>query len=614
MYPMSSPRLVAASWRWSVALVAAAAAVVSFALLSSVNAAPSGFSSFTPSSATQPALSPALSALAATSPDKGVEVLVQFEAGINETAARETVRVAGGDAGRALPLINGLHVRMTAAEAQRLSIDTRVKAVSPNAAVESEAALDPSKLATSYVHSLRAEKMWASGYTGEGVGVAVVDTGIQGDLPDFRKSESDGTSRVVASAVVNPGAENAGDSFGHGTHIAGLIAGNGANRPSGDPLQGKYVGVAPDANLISVKVSDETGAATVMDVIDGLQWIIDNKATYNIRIANLSLKSSVAESYKTDPLDAAVEAAWFNGIVIVAAAGNLGGNADAVNYAPANDPYVITVGGVDDKGTKGIEDDQLAPWSSRGTTQDGFEKPEIIAPGAKLASTMAPNAKYKELCPSCIVDGDYFRVGGTSMAAAVVSGEIAQLLEAKPGLTPNQVKAVVYKRSRPVTSDVTSTGVLVAADGTPLPTTTTVTTTVTGAEAASDKAINNPTPLPMNVGLTPNELINPVTGNIDYSRASWSRASWSDATDVLRASWSRASWSRASWSRASWSASQFSCSDFERASWSRASWSSEDIAAAQADCVAIDPTRASWSRASWSRASWSRASWSTFFG
>ena len=593
-------------------MVAAAAALATASIASLVSSAPGGLTWIVPSS-DRAALAPALASIAATTPQRGVEVIVQFETGVPEPAARDAIRVAGGESGRSAPLINGVMARMTAGDAERLSWDTRVRAVSLNAAVESEAALDPAKLATSYVHSIRAERMWNAGYTGKGVGVAVLDTGIQGDLPDFSRSETDGTSRVVASVVVNPGATGPGDSFGHGTHIAGLIAGNGFNRPAGDALQGRYAGVAPDADLISVKVSDENGGATLMDVIEGLQWVVENKAQHNIRVANLSLKSSVAESYKTDPLDAAVEAAWFNGIVVVAAAGNMGSAPDAVSYSPANDPYVITVGGVDDKGTKGIEDDQLATWSSRGRTQDGHEKPDVIAPGAKLVSTMAPGAKYRALCPSCIVDGHYFRVGGTSMAAAVVSGEIAQLLQAHPGLTPNQVKAIVYKRSRPVTSDVSSSGALVDANGEPLPTTVTSTSTVAGAEVAADKAIANPTTESANAGLTPNDLIDPATGNIDYARASWTRASWTEAVDGMRASWTRASWTRASWTRASWTASQQACSDFERASWTRASWTSDDLAWAEQQCVGMDPTRASWTRASWTRASWTRASWSTFF-
>src|SRR6185503_1392804 len=130
---------------------------------------------------------------------------------------------------------------------------------------------------------------------------------------------SDSTSRVVATATTNPYATSDNDSYGHGTHVAGIIAGNGGNRPSSDPLDGDYVGVAPDANLISVKVADEKGDATVLDAIYGLQFVVDYKSTYNIRVVNLSLESSDPQSYKTDPLDAAAEAAWFNGIVVVAA-------------------------------------------------------------------------------------------------------------------------------------------------------------------------------------------------------------------------------------------------------------------------------------------------------
>src|SRR5439155_5812884 len=173
----------------------------------------------------------------------------------------------------------------------------------------------------------------------------------------------------------------------------------------------------------------------------------------------------------------------------------------------------------------------------------------------------------------------------------------------------NQLKATLIKRTRAVTESTSSSDTLVNATGTPVTTTATTTTTVVGAEAADDKAINNPTSDSANGGLTPNTLIDPSTGQIDYTRASLSRASWSDAVDPLRASWSRASWSRASWSRASWSATPQSCTDFERASWSRASWSADDLQYAKDQCssllASIDPTRASWSRASWSRASWS---------
>jgi serine protease AprX len=617
------------------AILASALSLVTILTLQSA----AGASGVSGASGTWPSHStPALSELAASSPDKRVEVIVQLQPGVDVAAGRALVTSTGANVSRELPIINGLVTTLPAAEAELLGHDPAVRAVSVNAAVRSQGGEFDPHTATSFNQSIRSDEAWDEGYTGRGIGVAVVDTGIAGDLPDFRVSRTDATSRVIASVVTNPGATTATDSYGHGTHIAGLIAGDGTSRQKGDPLRNRYVGVAPDANLISVKVADEQGNATVLDVIDGLQFVVDHKADYNIRVVNLSLRSTTPESYTTDPLDAAVEAAWNSGIVVVVAAGNSGTADDAVSYAPANDPYVITVGGVDDMDTKSTYDDELAAWSSRGTTQDGFAKPDVVAPGARLISTIPPNAAYTSLCPSCVVDGSYFRVGGTSMAAAVASGAVADLLQARPSMTPNQVKDQLVRYTRaigkpgPVTALVNALGLRVDSDS----------GTISGGEIAVDKAIERrQAPASLNNSLTPNLLIDPATGLIDYTRASWSRASWSEAIDPLRASWSRASWSRASWSRASWSANPESCSEFERASWSRASWSraswsraswsraswsadgmtspdlsAEDVAAMDAeiasakdDCArllaAADPTRASWSRASWSRASWS---------
>jgi serine protease AprX len=610
------------SWRWMVAgALASLLSLATFVALRSAQTLVPGLPSALPQTAPAAKASPQLSQLAASHPGRRVEVIVQLAAGVDLRAGQALARSADGTVTDRLPIINGLGADMRAAAASKLSADPRVRNVSINARVKpqdngwwgsgngSSGRPDPRTLGTAYPLSIRADRAWYEGDTGQGVGVAVVDTGIAGNLPDFQVSQRNASSRVVASAVVNPGANSAGDGFGHGTHIAGIISGDGANRSSSDPLDGKYVGVAPDANLIDVKIADDQGNASVLDVIDGLQFVVDHRSDYNIRVVNLSLSSTDPQSYTTDPLDAAAEAAWNSGVVVVAAAGNLGGASNAVDYAPANDPYVVSVGGVDDMGTKTTSDDTLASWSSHGTTQDGYAKPDVLAPGAHIVSTISPGSIYTQLCPSCVTDGSYFRVGGTSMAAAVVSGAVADLLDAHPSMSPNQVKTDLVKRTRAV--GVRGSDRLVDSLGHRLPSSTTPTTTVQGGEVALDKAIDFPAGGNVNQGLTPNSLIDPATGQIDYSRASWSRASWSEAVDPLRASWSRASWSRASWSRASWSATPESCTDFERASWSRASWSDADIQMAQQQCAsllaAVDPTRASWSRASWSRASWSSA-------
>jgi serine protease AprX len=487
--------------------------------------------------------------LAANHPGRSVEAIVQFENGVSPSNAHKLVRANGGRVTGELPIINGLAARMTAARANRLARLDGVRVVSLNAGVKKTglvSGIDTSLLQTSYPDSVQAPRAWSTA-TGKGVGVAVVDTGIAGTLPDFRTSQSNSTSRVVATVATNPYATGDNDSYGHGTHVAGIIAGNGNNRPSSDSLKGDYVGVAPDANLISVKVADEKGDATLLDVIYGLQFAVDNKDAYNIRVINLSLESTQAQSYKTDPLDAAAEAAWFSGIVVVAAAGNRGTADDAVDYAPGNDPYVISVGGVDDQGTKNTLDDAIASWSSRGTTQDGFAKPDVLAPGAHIVSNLAPKSAFTSMCPSCIVDKEYIRAGGTSMAAPVVAGAVADMLQTRPGLTPNQVKAAVLANGRNVLAssldEVSASGLVYGS----IPTT-------------------NP-----NAGLTPNTLIDPKTGGIDYTRSSWSRSSWS-----------RSSWSRSSWSRSSWSCN---CSTTSSGS--------------------IDPTRSSWSRSSWST-SWTK--------
>jgi serine protease AprX len=468
--------------------------------------------------------------------------IIQLQPGVNLAAGEQLVREAGGEPAGRLPIIGGLAADLDAGEASALAHDPRVEHVSRNASVKPQN-YDLGPIEPAYPASVRAQQAWNSTtgpLTGKGVGVAVIDTGIAGHLADFKGA--DGRSRVVASVVTNPLATNAGDTYGHGTHVAGILAGDGTRRASTDPLQKRYVGVAPEANLISVKVSDEAGVATVLDVIYGLQFVVDHKATYNIRVVNLSLESTAQESYKTDPLDAAVESAWFSGVVVVAAAGNHGATESAANYAPGNDPFIITVGGVDDRGTNSNEDDVPATWSSIGKTQDGFAKPDIMAPGAHIVSTLAPGSAFSTLCPTCIVSGEYIRAGGTSMAAPVVSGVVAAMLQVHPEWTPDQVKAVLKSTGRSISGSV--------------------------KEVNAGAAIAAPTPTGSspNAGIEPNTLVNAATGAIDYSRSSWSRSSWSTAPERLTAGFARSSWScncsmsgttidpsRSSWSRSSWS-------------------------------------------------------------
>ena len=197
--------------------------------------------------------------------------------------------------------------------------------------------------------------------------------------------------------IANPDATRPGDDVGHGTHVAGIIAGNSFNRDAGDPAHGAYVGVAPEANLVAVKTADDDGDSTVLDVITALQFVVDHKDDLNIRVVNLSVSSDTPGSYRDDPLDAAVEFAWHAGIVVVAAAGNRGDAADAVEYAPGNDPYVISVGATDEAGTVDPGDDATAAFSSRGVTQDGVAKPDC-SPRARASSRRWPWAAPSRRC------------------------------------------------------------------------------------------------------------------------------------------------------------------------------------------------------------------------
>jgi serine protease AprX len=469
--------------------------------------------------------------------------IVQLKGGVSLAEGQAAVRGVQGDVADTLPIINGLAVRLSSDARARLADDARIASISANAPIKSQSdRFDPAQLATAYPASVYAPTVWngATSVTGAGIGVAVIDTGVDGGLVDF--TDAEGNSRVVASVVTNPDAETPNDNFGHGTHVAGIIAGDSTRRPDGDPLKGRYVGVAPDANLIAIKASDDAGEGTILDAIYGLQFVVDHKADYNIRVVNLSVSSTVAQSYKTDPLAAAAEAAYFNGIVVVAAAGNLGTSADAVKFSPANDPYVISVGAVDDQGTTARADDTFADWSSRGTTQDGFAKPELVAPGAHIVSTMAPGSVFGQLCPQCIVDGSYLQIGGTSMSAPVVSGVAALVLQAHPDWTPDQVKSTLIATGRDVPGGIDE------------------------VNAAAAIAVTEPAS-GANDGLVPNDLIDPATGNIDETRSSWGRSSWGTPAAPLVAGWASSSWGcfcpgwnegvdddgdRSSWGSATW--------------------------------------------------------------
>jgi serine protease AprX len=282
------------------------------------------------------------------------------------------------------------------------------------------------------------------GYNGDGIGVAVVDSGI---APHTALAD-----RVVARVnLVSWEAPSSGDPFGHGTHIAGIIAGT--------TTAAKYVtpayagGSAPGARLVDVRVLGANGSGYTSDVIAGIDWTIANRTRYGIRVVNLSLGHAVSEPAAIDPLCRAVQRAAEAGLVVIASAGNYGQTSTGAPVlggitSPGNSPYAITVGAVDTAGTVDRSDDHVAAYSSRGPTAFEFAvKPDVVAPGTRIVSLESSGSYLTQTYPAWHVAGSgknaYFRLSGTSMATAVVSGGVALLLDANPNLTPGQVKVAL---------------------------------------------------------------------------------------------------------------------------------------------------------------------------
>jgi serine protease AprX len=260
--------------------------------------------------------------------------------------------------------------------------------------------------------------------------------------------------------------------------------------------------------------------------MNAILWAVINRDTYNIRVMNLSLSASVQESYVTSPIDAAVEYAWLKGIVVVVAAGNSGPN--SALYAPANDPFVITVGATDDHGTTSIADDTLASFSSFGTTQNGFSKPELVAPGRHIITTLAPNSNFALNYPSFVVGSGYIQLSGTSMAAPMVSGVAALYLECNPMVRPGQLKALLLATARPIAAAGTGAG-------------------YPSAALAIDHLglVGN-----ANHGIDPNNFLKVMYLQANSLQSlpsvSWDSVSWDSV------SWDSVSWDSIAWNAVSW--------------------------------------------------------------
>jgi serine protease AprX len=485
-------------------------------------------------------ISPGLLENADSKPNQKLHVIIQSSDGVS--GAVDSVNGLGADIRRRLQSADAVAVDITAGKLASLAKKSGL-IITPDSTVKLSATPSTTQL---WPYTSGAAYLWGSSLNPapQAPTIAVVDSGINANRADF-----DGGTRVTAQVNLTSMTPNSpGDGRGHGTFVAGIAAGSAAG----------FAGVAPNAKIVSLDVMDDTGTARTSDVIAACDWILANKGTYSIRVANFSLHSAMRANFYNDPLDRAVEKLWFNNVFVVAAAGNYGtgSSPSGVMYAPGNDPFVMTVGAIDLGTSIFASDDTAAPWSAWGSTEDGFSKPEIGAAGRYMVGPVPTGATLVTEKPDHVVSPGYMELSGTSFAAPVVAGAAAQILARHPGWTPDQVKGALMLTARSLPSAIPGS---LGVGG------------VNAYRAATLSSAPNP-----NLALRKF-----VTSDLRFDSASWL------ATVQATASWADASWADASWADASWSA----------ASWADASW---------ADASWAD---ASWADASWADASWADASW-----
>jgi serine protease AprX len=505
----------------------------------------------------------ALLARAQAQPGGKFRVIVQAKPGKSSTYVGSIVKgVVSKHPGKSKGLkkkfsaVNGVSAQLTGAELVALAKQKGILAITRDRRLVATGQFSNDQ---GWVQTAGVDDFWnGQALTGLAMpAIAIVDSGVQTGRLDF-------SGRLLKQVRLTSLAPNSlGDGRGHGTFVAGIAAGAAS----------KYAGAAPTAPIVSLDVMDDNGMALTSDVIAAADWILQNKAAYNIRVANLSLQSSTPASFAFDPLDQAVEKLWFSGVVVVASAGNYGDNGQptTVGYAPGNDPFIIPVGAADLNGTGWTAaDDFAAPWSAYGYTLDGFAKPDIGAPGRLLVGPVPALSTMAREHPERVTAPGYMWMSGTSFAAPVVSGAAALVIAHHPNWTPDQVKGALMLSAQP------SAGGMALGVG------------EVNAKAASQVAS------PPNPNLALNQFVRPdVSGGFAFDAASWANTAQADA------SWNSASWANASWANASWNSASWANASWAAASWAAASWNAASWA------------NASWAAASWNAASWAAAAWAS---
>jgi len=506
----------------------------------------------------------------------------------SEALAERVVAGMGGTVRTRLSIIDGFTASLPAAAIPALRSTAGVVSVTRDSRLRPQSATyDPSGDVNSMASTTQyigAQDYWRAGYTGQGVDVALIDSGI---------APVDGLSipgKVVYGPDLSlesqaPNLTNL-DTYGHGTFMGGLIAGrdDGVVGPYQDAPASQYLGVAPDARILSIKVATADGGTDVSQVIAAIDWVVQHAHDpgLNVRVLNLSYGTNSTQSYILDPLAYAAEVAWKNGIVVVASAGNTGyqRGAGAPGLAdPGYDPFIIGVGASDSMGTSAQWDDNVSSFSASSAGCQWFtcKKPDFVAPGAHLQGLRVPNSYIDLNHQEGLLGTRYFRGSGTSQAAAVASGAVALVLQKYPSLTPDQVNQFLAGwavKLNGFDSDAQGAGELrltptltkqppnYVAKFTPA--------TGTGSlEAArgSDHLTRNGVVLQGEQDIFGHPIDAAALALLEGAGSSWSGGNWNGS------SWSGSSWSGSSWSSSSWSGSSWSGSSWSGSSWSGSSWS-----------------------------------------
>jgi serine protease AprX len=505
---------------------------------------------------------PSLLAKAQQSPNTYARVIVQGSSSLDAQSAvlLQSNLLDGDKIGRRLGLVRGTVAVMKLKRIAKFA-STYGLTVTPDMPV------GPSDFSSDQLWPLQSgnAELWSSLDTSvpaNAPAIAIIDSGIDTSRADFAGG------RVLASVSFASASPNSsGDGLGHGTFVAGLAAGSAPG----------YAGAAPGAKLVSVDVLNDDGMGYTSDIVAGLDWVLQHKDQYGIRVANLSLTGADDSSFMFDPLDQAVERAWFAGITVVTAVGNYGTGAEqTVTSSPGNDPFAISVGAADLNGTADASDDFAAPWSVYGFTYDGFRKPDVGAAGRYMVGPVPDGSTLVAQRPDRIVAPGYMMLSGTSMAAGVVSGTVAHILSSHPEYTPDQVKGALMASSLATAAAPGSLGI---------------------GQIDAHGAIAGVDPPNPNAALE-QFLTTDSSGATIFDADAWQTAAQSNS-NWASSNWSSSNWSSSNWSSSNWSSSNWSSSNWSSSNWSSSNWSSSNWSSSN------------WSSSNWSSSNWSSSNWSS---